>query len=323
MGSNNQIKKLVKILVILAGISVAFCFVSIMVYLHKEKDDVAELLDLGQTFLEDGKYEQAVASLEVILSIDPKEAKTEEERKVLEDKDAIFAQLADAYLAWADDEEKKGNGDYAQEIRDRGFEKTGDERLDLISADDNNPNSYKDKVIKAYEKYLIENDCENFRLVDLGDEEKPILLADGMKLDFGTGEDIGYNSVDIVLYDEPGNYAYKLKTLGAGASSGDVLGYKKGSLYTKGQYSAHSVEKVMIDKDTILYEGIIDEMLSPEVTFHRFKGVETLTDYTEMVEEYVGGEAYRNLSAEQYDNLLEMYENIEENREKYLRMDVW
>ena len=44
-----------------------------MMYFHKGKDGVAELLDLRQTYLEDGKYEQAVASLEAILNINPKE----------------------------------------------------------------------------------------------------------------------------------------------------------------------------------------------------------------------------------------------------------
>ena len=56
---NKGMKKLIIILAVLAGISVAVCLFSTMMYFHKEKNSVTELLDLGQTYLEDGKYEQA------------------------------------------------------------------------------------------------------------------------------------------------------------------------------------------------------------------------------------------------------------------------
>lgn len=137
MGQNSTaMKKIVKVLAVVAGISVAVCVVSVMLYLHKGKGSVTELLDLGQTYLEDGNYEQAVASLETMLAIDPKKTKTEEERAIVEKKNAIVDELVEIYIAWADEERAKGNEERAKEIRQMGYEKTGDERLNFVLADD-------------------------------------------------------------------------------------------------------------------------------------------------------------------------------------------
>ena len=135
--SSRTIKTIIKLLTILAGISVTVCAISTIYYLTKAEDSADELLNLGQSYLEDGKYEQAIASLEAILNIDPKEAKTEEEKKILEDKDVIVEQLMDAYLAWADDEAVKGNEKKANSILAEAYEKTGNENLRIdLNEDD-------------------------------------------------------------------------------------------------------------------------------------------------------------------------------------------
>lgn len=133
-------KKLIIALTVLAGISVIVCIVSIAMYMNKNNRSADELLDLGQSYLEDGDYEQAVASLEAALEIDAKEV-SDENPELRKNHDEVIGLLADAYIAWADEEEEKGDAELAQEIRNKGFEKTGDKRLGLV-LDDNDIYNY-------------------------------------------------------------------------------------------------------------------------------------------------------------------------------------
>ena len=87
------------------------------------------LLDLGQSYLEDGDYEQAVASLEAILAIDPKQVEAEDEKEIFENNEEVLSLLTEAYLGWIDDEVKQGNYDRAREILIEGRNKTNDQRF--------------------------------------------------------------------------------------------------------------------------------------------------------------------------------------------------
>ena len=122
-------KKFVKVLAILAGMSVAVCITSVIFYMTKNKAGADMLLDLGQSYLEDGDYEQAVASLEAILAIDPKQVEAEDEKEIFENNEEVLSLLTEAYLGWIDDEVKQGNYDRAREILIEGRNKTNDQRF--------------------------------------------------------------------------------------------------------------------------------------------------------------------------------------------------
>ena len=118
-----------KVLAILAGMSVAVCITSVIFYMTKNKAGADMLLDLGQSYLEDGDYEQAVASLGAILAIDPKQVEAEDEKEILENNEEVLSLLTEAYLGWIDDEVKQGNYDRAREILIEGRNKTNDQRF--------------------------------------------------------------------------------------------------------------------------------------------------------------------------------------------------
>ena len=122
-------KKFVKVLAILAGMSVTVCITSVIFYMTKNKAGADMLLDLGQSYLEDGDYEQAVASLEAILAIDPKQVEAEDEKEIFENNEEVLSLLTEAYLGWIDDEVKQGNYDRAREILIEGRNKTNDQRF--------------------------------------------------------------------------------------------------------------------------------------------------------------------------------------------------
>lgn len=122
-------KKFVKVLAILAGMSVAVCITSVIFYMTKNKAGADMLLDLGQSYLEDGDYERAVASLEAILAIDPKQVEAEDEKEIFENNEEVLSLLTEAYLGWIDDEVKQGNYDRAREILIEGRNKTNDQRF--------------------------------------------------------------------------------------------------------------------------------------------------------------------------------------------------
>ncbi|MBR1635306.1 MAG: hypothetical protein IJ682_09645 [Lachnospiraceae bacterium] len=125
-------KKFVKVLAILAGMSVAVCITSVIFYMTKNKAGADMLLDLGQSYLEDGDYEQAVASLEAILAIDPKQVEAEDEKEILENNEEVLSLLTEAYLGWIDDEVKQGNYDRAREILIEGRNKTNNQRFNEV-----------------------------------------------------------------------------------------------------------------------------------------------------------------------------------------------
>lgn len=98
----------------------------------RQRDGVA---GFRQTYLEDGNYEQAVASLEAILEIEPKQVESEGEKEILENNDEILSLLTEAYLGWIDDEVKQGNYDRAREILIEGREKTNNQRFNEVLAE--------------------------------------------------------------------------------------------------------------------------------------------------------------------------------------------
>lgn len=132
MLSNKSLKRITLALAVVAGISLIIFAYSLITFLNNRPKNFSELLDLGQSYLEDGKYEQAVASLEAILAIDPKQVEAEDKKEILENNDEIISLLTEAYLGWIDDEVKQGNYDRAREILIEGREKANDQRFNEV-----------------------------------------------------------------------------------------------------------------------------------------------------------------------------------------------
>lgn len=130
-------KKSSKKWIVLVVAVLLLCGAAIINAMGNRKDRVQELLDLGQSYLEDGEYEQAIATLESILDIEPKEIRSEESLAILENPDTVMELIADAYIAWTDDEIQEKNFEHACSLLKEGKEKTGDDRLD-------------DKLVEAY-----------------------------------------------------------------------------------------------------------------------------------------------------------------------------
>ena len=100
------------------------------VYFHTDhqRENIEELINLGQSYLEEGDYEQAVATLNFVLYVDPKELSLEEEQFISENKDVIVGQLVDAYIAWSNEEIERGNYERANRILKRGKKDVGTEK---------------------------------------------------------------------------------------------------------------------------------------------------------------------------------------------------
>lgn len=114
---------------------VLLCGIGTMTTMGNGKDEVQKRLDLGQSYLEDGKYEQAIAAFESVLEINPKKVKSEESKKILEDQTAVLSMIGDVYEAWVDYEIVEKNFEYAIEFLDAGKEKYDDDRLNVKLAD--------------------------------------------------------------------------------------------------------------------------------------------------------------------------------------------
>lgn len=114
---------------------IVLCAIGAFTVAGNRGDKVQDLLDLGQTYLEDGKYEQAIAAFESVLEVDPKEAKSEESQKILEDQTIVLSLIGDTYEAWADYEIAEKNFENAIEFLDARKEKYNDDRLNVKLAD--------------------------------------------------------------------------------------------------------------------------------------------------------------------------------------------
>lgn len=123
-------KKSSKKWIVLVVVVLLLCGATIINAAGNRKDRVQELLDLGQSYLEDGEYEQAIATLESILDIEPKEIRSEESLAILENPDTVMKLIADAYIAWTDEEIQEKNFEHACNLLKEGKEKIGDDRLD-------------------------------------------------------------------------------------------------------------------------------------------------------------------------------------------------
>ena len=115
--------------IMLTIIVVFLCGIAVVYATGDRKDRVQDLLDLGQAYLEDGEYDQAIAAYEALLEIDPKEIRSQESRQILEDTDTIMGWIADVYLAWADHDLDEKGYESAILLLQEGWEKTKDDRL--------------------------------------------------------------------------------------------------------------------------------------------------------------------------------------------------
>ena len=116
-------------------IIVLLCSVGVFVVAGNRGDKVQGLLDLGQSYLKDGKYEQAIATFESVLEIDPKEVKSEESQKVLDDQTMVLSMIDDIYEAWADHEIAEKDFEDAIEFLDAGEDKYESDRLNVKLTD--------------------------------------------------------------------------------------------------------------------------------------------------------------------------------------------
>lgn len=146
MRKNNKIKIGIFALVVIA------CIVGIIIYSNSSGQRLQRQLNLGQKYLNELNYEQAVVAYELALEIDPLSAEA-------------YLGLAEAYVA-------QDNYEKAVEILQKGYEITGNEdikkQLDICSAElerRKEASNKKNEEIKPEEKESEEN---NKMFVDLG-----------------------------------------------------------------------------------------------------------------------------------------------------------
>lgn len=146
MRKNNKIKIGIFALVVIA------CIVGIIIYSNSSGQRLQRQLNLGQKYLNELNYEQAVVAYELALEIDPLSAEA-------------YLGLAEAYVA-------QDNYEKAVEILQKGYEVTGNEdikkQLDICSAElerRKEASNKKNEEIKPEEKESEEN---NKMFVDLG-----------------------------------------------------------------------------------------------------------------------------------------------------------
>ncbi len=180
-------KKLVSILLILFVIFSSGCGGG------ATGEGLDELLSLGQKYLLEGNYEEAIVAFEKAIKIDKK--------------------CVDAYLGMADAYVGLDDIDKAKEILQKGYDATGDERLkvrldDLIAAGDLKQwkallTADEDKIMQELMKSFTEDDTDSARVLMQGAGVLAVLEAygetqgNGVLFDYGntvngTGMLIGY-----------------------------------------------------------------------------------------------------------------------------------
>ena len=147
-----------RVIAIIVGIVIALLAVVAGVILANnffEKNRIQKMLELGDRYLSEAKYEEAFLTFDKILEIEPNEEKAYEKRTqtVLKwgvdlsnkgeyndaisvyqrmwniEKDTVYEQIVGAYLSWA--EALKQIEDYERSIAvlEEGYELTGDDRI--------------------------------------------------------------------------------------------------------------------------------------------------------------------------------------------------
>ncbi len=119
MGEAMEEKKTSKKMLVGIGAAAAvIAVVAVVILAARETPEqkVARLLDLGNQYLLDLDYEQAIASYDEVLSIEP------------QNEQAVEGEV-NAYLAWSEALVAEGDFDRAAEVLQTGYEKLGDERL--------------------------------------------------------------------------------------------------------------------------------------------------------------------------------------------------
>ena len=99
-----------------AIIAVAIVVIVVVIQANSPQRKYRKLLDQGREFLAELKYEKAIAAIDEVLKIDPKNV------------DALELK-AEVYVAWAKAEEKAGNHEEALRIAKEGYESTDDRKL--------------------------------------------------------------------------------------------------------------------------------------------------------------------------------------------------
>lgn len=102
--------------IVIAAIAVIGIVIIALAVLNRPSRRAAKLLDLGQQYLSDGEYEQAIAAFEEVLTIDPANSGTAKE-------------MTDIYLVWAESYIESGKVDDAIQLLHEGHAKTKDARL--------------------------------------------------------------------------------------------------------------------------------------------------------------------------------------------------
>ena len=112
-----------KMLLGIGAAAAVIAVVAVIVLAARETPEqkVARLLDLGNQYLLDLDYEQAIASYDEVLSIEPQNEK------------AVEGEV-NAYLAWSEALIAEGDFDLAAEVLQTGYDKFGDERLQAAAS---------------------------------------------------------------------------------------------------------------------------------------------------------------------------------------------
>lgn len=105
----------VKIAILVGVVALVSVIVAALVYNQPERK-VNRLLDLGQKYLEEENFEQAVVTYKFVLEIEPKNEKA-------------TSGAVTAYLGWSDQLVAEEDYEKAKEILTEGYELTGDQQL--------------------------------------------------------------------------------------------------------------------------------------------------------------------------------------------------
>ncbi len=166
-----------KILIIIA----ILVFLTVMMagfflYLNSDSVQLRRQLDLGQKYLEEQNYEQAIVAFDKAIGIDP--------------------MRVDAYLGLAEAYEKMGDYDMALETLQKGYDRTGDERIL--------------EVIETLELTLEENSQMN--LSEVQETEKREIEEQEIITNIEFNEADWGDSAIITAYSEDGDIVWKYET---------------------------------------------------------------------------------------------------------------
>ena len=108
MSKQNNRRNIVLLMIGILAVLIA-AVSGILMYLNSDAVQLQKQLDLGQKYLEEQNYEQAIVAFDKAIGIDP--------------------MSVEAYLGKADAYESMGDYEMALETLQEGYDRTGDERL--------------------------------------------------------------------------------------------------------------------------------------------------------------------------------------------------